>query len=130
MAKWFLKNDDFIHVNSSVAGKYNKHKQDGSHLGFPIRIILATADLQVTSILLMNFESLALLVQEKKFKTDFQDGRHGRNLGFPIATIFLSTSHPDASYQVSSQLAFKFIRRREKQIFKMAAILDFRLERF
>ena len=51
----------------------------------------------------MNFESIALLVQEKQFKTDFQDGHHGRNLGFPIATIwaiFLSTSHPDASYQV------------------------------
>ena len=88
MAKWFLKNHDFIHVNSSVAGKYNKHKQDGSHLGFPIKMILATVDLQVTSILPMNFESIALLVQEKKFKTDFQDGHHGHNLGFPIATIW------------------------------------------
>ena len=89
MAKWFLKNHDFIHVNSSVAGKYNKHKhkQDGSHLGFPIRIILAIVDLQVTSILPMNFESIALSVQEKKFKTDFKDGRHSRDLGFPIATI-------------------------------------------
>ena len=56
MAKWFLKTHDFIHVNSSVAGKYNKHKQDGSHLRFPIRMILATADLQVTSILPMNIE--------------------------------------------------------------------------
>ena len=85
MAKWFLKNHDFIHVNSSVAGKYNKHKQDGSHLRFPI--IIATVDLQVTSILPMNSESIALSVQEKKLKTDLQDGRHGRNLGFPIATI-------------------------------------------
>ena len=56
----FLKNHDFIHVNSTVAGKYNKHKQDGSHLGFPIRMILSTTDLQVTSILPMNFESFAL----------------------------------------------------------------------
>ena len=87
MAKWFLKNHDFIHVNSSVARKYNKHKQDGSHLRFPIRMILATVDLQVTLILPMNFESIALSVQEKKFKTYFQDGRHGPNLGFPIATI-------------------------------------------
>ena len=87
MAKWFLKNQDFIHVNSSVAGKYNKHKQDGSHLGFPIRMILATVDLQVTLILPMNFESIALSVQEKKFKTDFRDGHHGCNLGFPIAMI-------------------------------------------
>ena len=87
LPKWFLKNHDFIHVNSTVAGKYNKHKQDGSHLGFPIRIILATVDLQVTSILPMNFESVALSDLEKKFKTDFQDGRYSRNLGFPIATI-------------------------------------------
>ena len=51
LAKWFLKNHDFIHVNSTVAGKYDKHKQDGGHLRFPIRTILATVDLQVTSIL-------------------------------------------------------------------------------
>ena len=87
MAKWFLKNHDFIHVNSSVAGKYNKHKQNGSHLRFPIRMILANVDLLVTSIFPMNFESIALSVQEKKFKTDFQAGRHGCNLGFPVATI-------------------------------------------
>ena len=62
LAKRFLKNHDFIHVNSTVAGKYNKHKQDGSHLGFPIRTILATVDLQVASILPMNFESIVLLV--------------------------------------------------------------------
>ena len=47
MAKCFLKNHDFIHVNSSVAGKYNKQKQDGSHLRFPIRMILATVDLTI-----------------------------------------------------------------------------------
>ena len=82
-----MKNHDFIHVNSTVAGKYNKHKQVGSHLGFPIRMILATVYLQVTSILPMNFESIALSVQKKKFKTDFQDGRHSHSLGFPIATI-------------------------------------------
>ena len=71
-----------------MAGKYNKHKQDGSHLGFPIWMILATVDLQVTSILQMNFKSIALSVQEKKFRTDFQDGRHGCNLGFPITMIW------------------------------------------
>ena len=51
LAKWFLKNHDFIHVNSTVAGKYNKYKLDDGHLRFPIRTILTTADLQVTSIL-------------------------------------------------------------------------------
>ena len=43
-------------------------------------------------------------------------------------SYFLSTSHLDASYQVSSQLAFRFRRRIEKWIFKMAAMaatLDF-----
>ena len=33
----------------------------------------------------MNFESIALLVQKKKFKINFQNGRH---LGFPIQTIW------------------------------------------
>ena len=52
LAKWFLKNHDiFIHVNSTVAGKYYKYKPDDGHLRFPIRTILTTADLQVTSIL-------------------------------------------------------------------------------
>ena len=144
-----------------MAGKYNKYKQDGSHLGFPIRMILATVDLQVTSILPMNFVSIALLVQEKKFKTDFQDGCHrrnwdflsqrfelflrykslpsfesiglsvqkkkgkidfqdGRHLGFPIGTIltiFISTRHPDASYQFSNQLALWFRKISEKKEF-------------
>ena len=48
-------------------------------------------------------------------------------------SYFLSTSHPDASYQVSSQLALPLRRRSRRQIFKMAttvAILDFRLELF
>ena len=44
LAKWFLKNHDFIHVNSTVAGKYNKYKEDNSHLRFPIRTILAPVD--------------------------------------------------------------------------------------
>ena len=50
LAEWFLKNQDFIHVNSTVAGKYNKYKPDNGYLRFPIRTILTTVDLQVTSI--------------------------------------------------------------------------------
>ena len=83
-----------------MAGKYNKYKQDGNHLRFPIRMILATVDLQVTWILPMNFESTALLVQEKKFKTDFQDGHH---LGFPIRTIWAIFD-----LQVTTMLPTKF----------------------
>ena len=48
LAKWFLKNHDFIHVNSTVTGKYYKYKPDNGHLRFPIRTILTTVDLQVT----------------------------------------------------------------------------------
>ena len=44
-------NRGFIHVNSTVAGKYIKYGQDDDHLRFPIRTILTTVDLQVTSIL-------------------------------------------------------------------------------
>ena len=54
----------------------------------------------------VSFKSIGLLVQEKKRKIDFQDGGHSSHLGFPYFTYFLSTSHPDASYQVSSQLDF------------------------
>ena len=50
LAKWFLKNHDFIHVNSRVAGKYYKFKSDDGHVRFPIRTILTTVALQVTSI--------------------------------------------------------------------------------
>ena len=45
---------------------------------------------------------------EEEGKIDFQDGRQ---LGFPIGTslaIFISTSHPNASYQFSNQLALWF----------------------
>ena len=43
-------------------------------------------------------------------------------------SYFLSTSHPDASYKVWSQLACRLRRQSEKQVFKIAAIvaiLDF-----
>ena len=39
------------HSHATVAGKYYKHKPDDSHLRFPIKTILTTVDLQVTSIL-------------------------------------------------------------------------------
>ena len=81
---------------------------------------------------LPSFKSIGLSVQ-KKGKIDFQDGRH---LGFPIRmilAIFISKSHPDASYQFSNQLALWFRKISEKKSFKMAAItasLDFRSKQF
>ena len=56
----------------------------------------------------VNFGRNWLSVQKKKPKIDFQDGRH---LGFPIGTILairISTSHLNASYQFSNQLALWF----------------------
>ena len=37
--------------------------------------------------------------------------------------IYLTTSHPDASYKVTNQLTFRFRRRSEKQIFKMTTMI-------
>ena len=62
-----------------------------------------------TQCFLLSFKSIGLSVQEKKRKIDFQDGHHGGHVGFlirMILAIFYSTSHPDASNQVSDQLAF------------------------
>ena len=111
---FFLKIHDFIHVNNSVAGEYNKHKQDGSHLRFSFRMILATVEIfkmdAYRNVLRYFFLSTPMLLttfranwpfssEEKGKKIDFQDDPH---LGFPIGTIlaiFISTSHLDASYQ-------------------------------
>ena len=60
-----------------VSGE-SKGFQDGRHLGFPIRTILAIFYLQVT--FLPNFVSIGLSVQEKKLKIDF---KHGGHLGTP-----------------------------------------------
>ena len=64
---------------------------------------------------LSSFQSIGLSVQKKKGKIDFQDGR---NLGFPIGTIlaiFISSSHPNPSYQFSNQLALWFRKISEKK---------------
>ena len=50
----------------------------GSHLGFTIGTILAIFVLPVTPMLSTSFKSIGLLVQEKKLKIHFQDGRHLR----------------------------------------------------
>ena len=82
---------------------------------------------------LPSFESFGLSVEKKKGKISFQDGHH---LGFPIGTIlaiFISTSHLDASYQFSNQLALGFREISKKKSFKMdamVAILDFRSKQF
>ena len=59
--------------------------QDGSHdghLGFPIGMISANFDLQVTPLLPTKYRLNWPLVQEKRRKIDYQYGRR-----FPIGTI-------------------------------------------
>ena len=89
--------------------KFKTDFQDGRYsrnLGFLIAMIWAIFFIYKSPrFFLPSFESIGLSVQKKKGKIDFQDGRH---LGFPIWTIlaiFISTSHPDASYKCSNQLA-------------------------
>ena len=53
--------------------------------------------------LLRSFESIGLLVQEKKLNIDFQDGGHGGNLGFRIRRILATFD-----LQVTLMLPTKF----------------------
>ena len=91
--------------------------QAGSHnvyLEFWIGKILAFLDQHVIRCFLLSCKSVGLSVQEKKRKIYLQGGGYSGHLGFPIInefSYFLSTSHPDSSYKVSSQLAFRFRRR-------------------
>ena len=61
--------------------------------------------------------------QKKKGKIDFQDGHHLRFPTETILAILISSSHPDASYQFSNQLALWFRKISEKKSFKMAAMV-------
>ena len=86
-------------------------------------LILAIFDLQVTWILLPRFKSVGLLAQEKKRKIDFQDGRHGGHLGFPIGTILaIFDLQVTPMFPTKFQDNWPFGSEEEKTIFKMAAI--------
>ena len=91
--------------------------------------------------ILPSFESNGLSVQKKKRKIDSHISGHGGHPGFPISRILaivLSTSHSDASYQVSNQLASLVQQKKRKidfqdghygghpgyQIGKISAIFD------
>ena len=69
--------------------------KNGSHLGYPIGMILAIFYLQFIPLLLTKFQ----VVQEEKEKTDFQDD----HLGFPIRIIL-----PIFDLQVTPMLPTKF----------------------
>ena len=108
----------------------------GGHLGFSIGTFSVCFYLQVTSMFPTKFHVNWFFVSGEKAKKRFSRWwlwRPSWNLDRNDFNHFFITKHSDASYQVSSQLAFWFKRSSEKYIFKlaaMAAILDFRSERF
>ena len=110
---------------------------NGSQLGFTISTILAIFDLRVTPMLPTKFQVNWPFSSGEEAKNRFSrwlpwrpswiSGWH--NFSF----FFWSTSHPNVSYEVWSQLAFRCRSRSQIQIFKMAtmvAIWDFWSERF
>ena len=76
----------------------------GGHLGFPIGTVLSIFDLQVTPMLPSKFGVNLPFGSAEEAKNRFSRWRpwlSDRN----DFSYFWSTSHPDASYQVTSQLA-------------------------
>ena len=99
-------------------------------------MILAIVDLQDTPMLPIKFQANRPFGSSEEVKNRFSRWPAWRPSwisDWNDFSYFSSISHPDASYQLWSQLAFWFRRRSEKYIFKMdalAAILDFRLAQF
>ena len=108
-------------VSSDLAFGFRRSEkkvfQDGGHLGFPISRILDIFDLQVTLMLPTKPGVNWRFGSEDEVKNRFsiwlpwQPSWISDQNDF---SYFLSTSHPDASNQVSSHLAFGFWRRSEK----------------
>ena len=114
---WFTNHpDDSYQVWSQLAFQFRRRSENrfSRWPPFPIGTILAIVDLKVT--LMLPYQVSSISPQEKKWTIGVQDGRHCGHLGFPIGTILaiFDLRHPDAFYQVSSQLAFRFRRRSEK----------------
>ena len=89
---------------------------NGSQLGFRISMILAIFDLWVTPMLPTKFRVNWPFGSGEEAKNRFSRWLPWRQSWFYDRhdfSYFWSTSHPDASYQVSSQLAW-FRRRSEK----------------
>ena len=82
-------------------------------------MILANFDLQVIPILSIKYWFDRLFGSEMMFKPDFQNGRRGSDLGYPIETILLNLIHNSPQYVLSSfkSLGLQF-RRNLGYIFK------------
>ena len=77
----------------------------GGHLGFPIGTILAIFDLQVTLMVPSKFGVNWPFGSGEEAKNRFSRWRPSWISDRNEFSYFLSTSHPDAYYQISSQLA-------------------------
>ena len=80
----------------------------GGHLGFPIGTSLAIFDLQVTPMLPSKFGVNWTFCSGEEAKNRFSRWRPWRSSWISDRhnfSYFCSTGHPDASYQVSNQLA-------------------------
>ena len=84
------------------------------HLGFLIGTILAIFDLQVTRMLPTKFQVNWPLGSGAEVKNRFSRWWPSWIFDRNDFSYFCSISHPDASNQVSSQLAFGFRGRSEK----------------
>ena len=85
--------------------------QDGHHSGhhgFPIETILAIFDLQVNPMLPTKFQVNWAFGSGEEAKNRFSRWRPSWIFNQNTFSYFLSTCHPDASYQVSSQLAQRY----------------------
>ena len=109
-----------VFESTSLSVQEKKRKidfQDGGHLGFPIGTILAIFDLQVTLMLPTKFRVNWILGLGEEAKNRFSRWPPWRPACIydrHAFSYFWSTSHPNASYQLSSQLAFRFRRRSQK----------------
>ena len=119
----------FKSIGLSIQEKKRKIDfHDDGHLRFPIGLILVAFDLQVTPILLTKFQVSWPFDSGEEAKNRFSRWWPRRPSWISdrkYFSYFWSTGHPDASYKVSSQLTIRLRKRKEKWIFKMAAILDF-----
>ena len=115
--------------------KRNIHFQDSSHGGFHgflIRMILAIFFIYKSPwCFLPSIKSTGLSVQDKKWTIDFQDGHHGSHLGYPIGTISAIHLLVIQCFLPSFKSIGLLVQEKKwKQIFQMAAILDFLSEPF
>ena len=87
-----------------MATKYNKHKQDCGHLRFPIRTVLATVDLQVTSILPIKMYMAQTNVWGSKF--DLAVKKVKRQHGTIILAILVDLLSPIICANIRAQGLF------------------------